>query len=124
MLGVLDSPGSLVFQERRKSSGGESGGDRLDGLALLFGHLVRDPQAYRHQEVARSLGGTDAPAANPKRATVGGAGRYPGPDRRPVEGRDVDLGPQHGLGPADLGLDGQVPAPPAKDRVRPTRTTA
>jgi len=101
-----------------KRSGGESDGDRLDRLSLLVGHLVGDPQAYGDQEIASFLGGADAAASNSQRATVRSARGHPDPDRRPVEGGDVDLGPQHSLGPADLGVEGQVQATSTKDRMR------
>jgi hypothetical protein len=107
------------------SGGVEGGGDRLDRLSLLVGDLVGDPEADGDQEIARlALGGADAAASNSERATVGSAGGHADPDRRAVEGGDVDLGPQHGLGPADLGLDGQVLAAPTEDRMGATRTTA
>src|SRR5947209_5807298 len=76
-------------------------GQRLHGLALGGGELLRHGHLGRDEEVTGALAEGHAAALDPERAARLGAARDLESDGSAVEGRHLDLGPEGGFGEGD-----------------------
>src|SRR5215216_5784321 len=94
-------------------------GELAQQLALLARELLGHGHLEADQQVAAALAAAagHAPAPDPEGAAVLGAGRHLEGDRA-VQGRDLELGPQGGLGEGHGNGDGEVLAAAREQGVR------